>query len=85
MVNYAVGAILTAEMRKHTRESIGAFEAGNANWYPWTSEQLLKFGAELDTAQLLEQFLGRPLSTSALIDEIASTGREPQARLHAGD
>jgi hypothetical protein len=85
MVNYAVGAMLTAAMRKHTREAIGAFDAGNAKWYPWTSEQLLKFGAELDTAQLLEQFLGRPLSTSALIDEIASTGREPLARSHAGD
>ena len=76
MINYAVGAMLTAEMRKRTRESIGAMDAGNTEWYPWTSEHLLKFGAELDTAELLKQFLGRPPSATALVDEIASIGRD---------
>jgi hypothetical protein len=85
MVNYAVGAMLTAAMRKRTRESIGPFDAGNTKWYPWTSEQLLKFGAELDMAQLLEQFLGRPLSSSALVDEIASIGHDRQAISHSDD
>ena len=75
MVNYAIGAILTAEMRKRTRDSIGNFDGGNSRWYEWTSDQLLKFGGELDTARLLDQFLGRPLSTSALVGEIASAGR----------
>jgi hypothetical protein len=85
MVNYAVGAMITAEMRNRTREAIGDFDAGNSKWYPWTSDQLLKYGAELDTAQLLEQFLGRPLSTSALVDEIASSGRNRPARSSVGD
>ena len=76
MINYAVGAMLTAEMRKRTRDVIGAFDAGNPEWYPWTSEHLLKFGAEFDTAELLKRFLGRPLSASALVEEIASMGRD---------
>lgn len=85
MVNYAVGAMITAEIRNRTRASIGDFDAGNPKWYPWTSDQLLRYGAEMDTAQLLEQFLGRPLSTSALVDEIASSGRNPPAKSSAGD
>jgi hypothetical protein len=85
MVNYAVGAMITAEIRNRTRASIGDFDAGNPKWYPWISDQLLKYGAEMDTAQLLEQFLGRPLSTSALVDDIASNGRNPPARSSAGD
>ena len=76
MINYGVGAMLTAEMRKRTRDAIGEFDAGNPEWYPWTSEHLLEFGAEFDTAQLLERFLGRPLSASALVEEIASIGRD---------
>ena len=76
MINYAVGAIITAEIRKRTRESIGAFDAGNPRWYAWTSEHLLKFGAELDTWQLVERLLGRPLSATSLVEEIESIGRD---------
>jgi oligoendopeptidase F len=84
MVNYAVGAMITAEIRNRIRASIGDFDAGNPKWYSWISDQLLKYGAEMDTVQLLEQFLARPLSTSALVDDIASSGRNP-ARSSAGD
>jgi Zn-dependent M32 family carboxypeptidase len=76
MINYAIGAIITAEVRKRTRDAIGPFDAGNADWYAWTSEHLLKFGAELDTAELLERFLGRPLTAAALIEEVTATRRQ---------
>ena len=79
MINYAVGAVITAEIRQRTRESIGEFDAGNPKWYAWTSQQLLRYGAELDTARLLERFLGRPLSAAALVEEIASIGRDRTA------
>ena len=85
MINYATGAILTAEMRKRTRESIGAFDAGNSQWYAWTSEHLLKYGAELDTAQLLERFLGRPVSPVALVEETFSIGRDGRTELTGVD
>ena len=49
---------------------LGPFEAGNAQWFPWTSEHLLRFGEEIDTSTLLKQFLGRPVSPQALLDQI---------------
>jgi len=70
MVNYGLGSVLTADMRQHTREALGPFETGNPQWYSWTSEHLLRFGEELDTSALLKQFLGRPVSPQALLDQI---------------
>ncbi|HZF26696.1 MAG TPA: hypothetical protein VEZ88_10590 [Steroidobacteraceae bacterium] len=77
MINYAIGAIITADIRKRTREAIGPFDAGNAEWYPWLSEKLLKFGGEFDTSLLLERFLGHPLAADALIQEIESIKPTP--------
>ena len=70
MVNYGLGSVLTADIRQHTREALGPFETGNPRWYSWTSERLLRFGEELDTSTLLKQFLGRPVSPQALLDQI---------------
>jgi hypothetical protein len=70
MVNYGLGSVLTADIRQHTREALGPFEMGNPQWYSWTSEHLLRFGEELDTSTLLKQFLGRPASPQALLDQI---------------
>lgn len=70
MVNYGLGSVLTADLRQHTREALGPFETGNPQWYSWTSEHLLRFGEELDTSTLLNQFLGRPVSPQALLGQI---------------
>ena len=70
MVNYGLGSVLTADIRQHTLESLGSFETGNPQWYSWTSERLLRFGEELDASALLKQFLGRPVSPQALLDQI---------------
>jgi len=70
MVNYGLGSVLTADLRQRTREAVGPFEAGNAQWFSWTSEHLLRFGEELDTSALLKQFLGRPVSPQALLEQI---------------
>jgi Zn-dependent M32 family carboxypeptidase len=72
MINYAVGALITADVRKRTRDAIGPFDAGNARWYEWLTENLLQFGGGLDTSELMVRFLGRPLSSDALVAEIAS-------------
>jgi len=70
MVNYGLGSVLTADIRQHTLEGLGSFETGNPQWYSWTSERLLRFGEELDALALLKQFLGRPVSPKALLDQI---------------
>ena len=70
MVNYGLGAILTAEMRRHIAEELGAFDTGDSGWYGWLSEHLLRFGSERDTRTLMQDFLGRPVSAQALIEQI---------------
>jgi Zn-dependent M32 family carboxypeptidase len=70
MVNYGLGAILTAEMRQHISEALGSFDMGDSRWYGWLSEQLLRYGSERDTRRLMEDFLGRPVSPQALLQQI---------------
>jgi hypothetical protein len=70
MVNYGLGAVLTAEMRARTVDAIGAFDAGNPKWYGWLSDGLLRFGSERDTRSLMQELLGRPLSPDALLRQI---------------
>ena len=70
MVNYGLGAVLTAEMRQHTREALGPFDTGDPRWYAWVSERLLRYGSERDTRTLLQDFLGRPVSPQALLNQI---------------
>ena len=81
MINYGLGAVLTADLRAHTRGAIGPFDAGNARWYPWLSRHLLRFGASLPTRELLRRFLGRPVSTDALVAELRRIGAGPGPNL----
>lgn len=70
MVNYGLGAVITADIRQRMAEKIGAFDAGNARWFPWLDENLLRTGQQTPTVQLLQQFLGRPVSPQALLDQL---------------
>ncbi len=70
MVNYGLGAILTAEMREHISKALGTFDAGDPRWYGWLSERLLRYGSERDTRSLMEGFLGHPVSPRALLEQI---------------
>jgi hypothetical protein len=70
MVNYGFGAILTAEMREHISQALGAFNTGDSRWYEWLCEHLLRYGSERDTRTLMQDFLGRPVSPQALLGQI---------------
>ena len=70
MVNYGLGAVITADVRHRIRQSLGPFDSGDPRWYGWISEQLLRVGGEFETADLLSRFLGRPVSPQALIEDI---------------
>jgi Zn-dependent M32 family carboxypeptidase len=67
MVNYGLGAVITADIRQRIAGQLGPFAAGDPRWYGWISQHLLSSGEELETAQLLRQFLGRPVSPQALL------------------
>jgi oligoendopeptidase F len=80
MVNYGLGAVLTADLRARVQQEIGNFDAGNARWYDWLSAHLLRYGSERDTASLLGEFLGRPVSPDALLSQLARVARASDAR-----
>ena len=71
MVNYGLGAMLTAEMRQRVAEVAGPFDAGNPGWYKWVGERLLRYGSERDARSLMQGLLGRPVSPVALMQQIA--------------
>jgi hypothetical protein len=71
MVNYGLGAVVTADLRQRIAEQAGPFTTGNERWFPWLSENLLSSGQTQETAVLLREFLGRPVSAQALLTEIA--------------
>jgi len=70
MINYGLGAVVTAELRQHIRQQIGPFNTGNPQWYPFVSSHLLQYGTERETLGLLRDFLGRPVSPDALVNDI---------------
>jgi hypothetical protein len=70
MINYGLGAVLTADIRQHIKDAIGPFDTGNPRWYPWTSAHLLRFGSSVETARLLHQFLGRGVSPDAILAQL---------------
>lgn len=70
MVNYGLGAVITADVRQRITEQLGPFQSGDARWYGWLSQHLLHSGEEQPTSQLLRDFLGRPVSPQALLTQL---------------
>jgi hypothetical protein len=70
MVNYGLGAAITADLRQRIATQLAPFAAGDSRWYGWISEQLLRSGEEQETRKLLRAFLGRPVSPQALLDQL---------------
>jgi hypothetical protein len=70
MVNYGLGAVLTAELRQKLSKDIGSFDTGNRRWYPYLSDHLLRFGLERPVPGLLKEFFAKPMSAQPLLDQI---------------
>lgn len=70
MVNYGLGSVITADLRRRIALELGPFDAGESRWYPWLSAHLLASGERYPTPRLLERFLGRRVSPDALLDEL---------------
>jgi Peptidase family M3 len=80
MVNYGLGAVLTADIRQRISSEIGPFDTGNRRWYGWTSAWLLRYGSSLDPATLLPRFLGRSVAPDALLSQLRRLDSPPDAR-----
>ena len=70
MVNYAAGAILIAAIRARIQAAHGPFIEGDTSWYAWMAPRLYRFGLERPTREVLEAFLGGPVSPSALLADM---------------
>ncbi len=70
MMNYAAGAILIAALRARTREVHGPFVTGDSTWYGWVAPRLFRFGLERPTREVIEEFLGGPVSPAALLEDM---------------
>ena len=70
MVNYALGAFVTADVRARIHDEIGGFDSGNSRWYGYVSEHLFERGGEGPPRMLLRNFLGRDVTPDALLAEL---------------
>jgi hypothetical protein len=70
MVNYGLGAVVTADLRQRIATELGPFATGDKRWFEWLSQHLLSSGQTHETATLLRDFLGRRVSPEALLTEI---------------
>jgi hypothetical protein len=70
MINYGLGSIITADLRQRVSEQLGPFETGESRWFAWLGQHLLASGEEHPTRELLQQFLGRPVSAEALLAQL---------------
>jgi hypothetical protein len=69
-MNYAAGAIVIAAIRERTRTRHGDFSAGDPGWYRWVAPRLYRFGLERPTRQVLQEFLGGPVTPAALLRDL---------------
>jgi hypothetical protein len=71
MMNYALGAMIAAEVRARIVETRGPLHAANDRTYDWLSERLYRWGLERTSRNVLETFLGRRLSASGLLEDLS--------------
>jgi hypothetical protein len=70
MMNYAVGAMLIAALRARTVERHGAWITGDPSWYPWVAGTLFRYGLERSTRDVVEEFLGGPVTPAPLLKDM---------------
>jgi hypothetical protein len=79
MMNYAVGAILIAAIRARTVAQHGPYLAGDSTWYPWVSSRLFRYGLERPTSEVIEEFLGGPVTPAGLLADMRRMKSEGRA------
>ena len=74
MANYAIGAVLVADLRAAIRAVRGDWIDGDPGWYGWVRDHVYRFGLGRAPADVLRGVLGRPPAVDALRAEVARAG-----------
>ncbi len=74
MVNYALGAIIVADLRSRCRALRGPMSAEDPGYYSWLSERIYRYGLEKTSGDVIRDFLGRNTSPAALIADLRRAG-----------
>ena len=77
MANYAVGAVLAADLRATIRAARGDWIDGDPGWYAWVSERVYRYGQERSAGDVLRDVLGRAPNEAALLADIARARSGP--------
>ena len=70
MVNYALAAIIAADLRAAIRAARGDWSTGDPGWYEWVSARIYRWGLERSGRDVLVDVLGRTPTADALAAEI---------------
>jgi len=71
MLNYAFGAILIADLRARLVATRGSFTTGDPGWYQFVGPRLYRFGLAVPAREVVTRFLGRAVTTDALLADMA--------------
>jgi hypothetical protein len=74
MANYALSAIIAAAVRAKILAARGPWFAGDPGWYRFIADALFVPGASRTPADLLESFLGEPLTADPLLADLRRAG-----------
>jgi hypothetical protein len=70
LVNYALGAFMTADMRAEIARRWGPSFAADRKRYDKVSQAIYRFGLEVPSRTVLERFVGRSISPDALLADL---------------
>ncbi|MGH7622754.1 MAG: hypothetical protein ACREMU_10480, partial [Gemmatimonadaceae bacterium] len=70
MANYAIGAIIIADLRARVRSLSGGFTRGDSSWYAFMSEHIYRFGLARSSREVIAEFLGRPVRLDAILADM---------------
>jgi hypothetical protein len=70
MANYAIGAIIIADIRARVKQQHGDFTTGDPTWYAYMTDHIYKYGLSRSSADVITNFLGRPISANAILADM---------------
>lgn len=74
MMNYALGAMIAAQLRERIHQERGPFARPDKKRYAWLSDRLYRFGLSRPSREVLSDVVGRALGTEALVSDMRRLG-----------